>query len=284
MNEPIPVTVLTGFLGAGKTTLLNRILSENHGRMGEEDDRTVVDLLIEQVEFCDVIVINKADLVNESDLLRLLSILGTLNPRAKLHVAQFGKVALDAVLDTGLFDFEQVSQAPSWLQEMRGEHIQETVEYGITSFVYQARRPFHPQRFWNLIHSEWEGVLRSKGWFWLASRADFSGSWSQAGGACRHGAAGLWWSAVEESEWPDDTEYRASITKKLDSEWGDRRQELVFIGIRMDEPSIRAELDQCLLSNAEMSLGPKGWCKLQDPFPVWRMVDDESINETGMPA
>lgn len=89
---------------------------------------------------------------------------------------------------------------------------------------------------------------------------------------------------MEESEWPDDTEYRASITKKLDSEWGDRRQELVFIGIRMDEPSIRAELDQCLLNNAEMSLGPKGWCKLQDPFPVWRMVDDESINETGMPA
>lgn len=252
--------------------------------LGEEDDRTVVDLLIEQVEFCDVIVINKADLVNESDLLRLLSILGTLNPRARLHVAQFGKVALDAVLDTGLFDFEQVSQAPGWLQEMRGEHIPETVEYGITSFVYQARRPFHPQRFWNLIHSEWEGVLRSKGWFWLASRADFAGSWSQAGGACRHGAAGLWWSAVEESEWPDDIEYRASITKKLDSEWGDRRQELVFIGIRMDEPSIRAELDQCLLSNAEMSLGPKGWCKLQDPFPVWRMVDDESINETGMPA
>ncbi len=252
-------------------------IRERGESLGEEDDRTVVDLLIDQIEFCDVIVINKADLVSESDLLRLLSILSALNPRAKLHVAQFGKVPLEAVLETGLFNFEQVSQAPGWLQEMRGEHIPETVEYGIASFVYRARRPFHPQRFWDLIHSEWDGVIRSKGWFWLASRADFAGSWSQAGGVCRHGAAGLWWSAVDESEWPDDTGYRASIAAKQTGEWGDRRQELVFIGMDMDEAEIRAKLDACCLTDAEMALGRAGWVNLPDPFPVWEQLRPEEI-------
>ncbi len=257
-------------------------IHERGESLGEEDERNVVDLLIEQIEFCDVIVINKADLVSESDLLRLFSILGTLNPRAKLHMAQFGKVPLNAVLDTRLFNFEQASQAPGWLQEMRGEHIPETLEYGIASFVYHARRPFHPQRFWNLIHNDWEGVLRSKGWFWLASRTDLCGSWSQAGGACRHGTTGLWWSAVDESEWPDDIDDRASVAEKFDGVWGDRRQELVFIGINMDEAGWCAQLDACLLNDAEMVLGAQGWSELPDPFPVWHMEGEESTSETEM--
>ena len=244
--------------------------------LGDEDDRTVVDLLIDQVEFCDVIVVNKADLVTPNEMGRLISILQALNPRARIQFAQFGQVPLSAVLDTGLFDFEQAAAAPGWLQEMRGEHVPETLEYGIASFVYRARRPFHPQRFWDLIHSEWPGVVRSKGWFWLASRPDIAGSWSQAGGACRHGAAGLWWSAVDAADWPDDDAYRADIIEKLESPWGDRRQELVLIGIGMDENLLRTRLDACLLTDAEMALGTGGWASLHDPFPSWGRTREDA--------
>jgi len=258
------------------------LLGERGESLGEEDTRTVVDLLVEQIEFCDVIVVNKADLVAEADLTRLIAILAALNPRAKVELAQFGKVALESVLDTGLFDFEAASEAPGWLQEMRGTHVPETEEYGISSFAYQSRRPFHPQRFWDLIHSEWAGVVRSKGYFWLASRPEFAGSWSQAGGACRHGAAGYWWDAVPQGHWPDDESYRAQITAKLHCangkyEWGDRRQELVFIGMEMDETEIRANLDACLLTDAEMALGRAGWVNFPDPFPVWGERQPEEI-------
>ena len=244
-------------------------IRERGESLGEDDERTVVDLLIDQVEFCDVIIVNKADLVSPNEMARLISILNALNPRAQVHLASFGRVPLSAVLDTGLFDFDKAAEAPGWLQELRGEHLPETVEYGIGSMVYRARRPFHPQRFWNLIHSEWEGVLRSKGWFWLASRPDFAGSWSQAGGACRHGAAGLWWSAVDPADWPEDETYRRRITEKSQGEWGDRRQELVLIGMGMDESALQARLDACLLDDAEMAAGPQAWCRLPDPFPDW---------------
>jgi G3E family GTPase len=251
-------------------------IQERGESLGSEDDRTVVDLLIEQVEFCDVIVVNKADLVTPSELGRLTSILQALNPRARITVAQFGRLPLDRVLDTGLFDFEQAATAPGWLKELRGEHVPETEEYGIASFVYRARRPFHPQRFWTLVHDEWPGVVRSKGWFWLASRPDFAGSWSQAGGACRHGAAGYWWSAVDEGRWPEDPEQRARIAGAFDGRWGDRRQELVLIGVGMDEQALRAALDDCLLDDDEMALGPAGWSRFTDPFPSWEETAEAS--------
>jgi G3E family GTPase len=230
---------------------------------------------VEQIEFCDVILMNKSDLVSATDRERLASILKTLNPRADIVPAVFGRVPLERILDTGRFDFEQASSAPGWLQEMRGEHVPETEAYGISSFVYRARRPFHPKRFWDLIHSEWQGVVRSKGYFWLASRMDFAGSWSQAGGACRHGAAGLWWSAVDPQDWPDDPEYRARIESKRDGEFGDRRQEIVFIGIEMDRVHVTRMLDACLLSDAEMQLGETAWRRFPDPFPTWRLVAEE---------
>lgn len=251
-------------------------LQDRGQSLGEADDRTVVDLLIDQIEFCDVIVVNKADLVEPAEVTRLMSILQALNPRARIELAQFGRVPLDRVLATGLFDFEQAATAPGWLQELRGEHVPETLEYGIASFVYRARRPFHPQRFWDLIHSEWPGVIRSKGWFWLATRMAIAGSWSQAGGACRHGAAGLWWSAVDEDHWPEDEAHRSSIAEKSDTEWGDRRQELVLIGIGMDEAALRARLDACLLTAPEMDLAPEGWADLSDPFPVWGQTPSEA--------
>jgi len=237
--------------------------------MGEADERTVVDLINEQIEFCDVIVVNKADLVSHDDLQRLIAILNTLNPRAKIVPAEFGKVALDQVLGTGLFDFEQAEQAPGWLKELRGEHVPETEEYGISSFVYRARRPFHPERFKRLIDSEWQGVLRSKGMFWLASRYDYAGNWSQAGAVCRNEMAGKWWDAVPKDKWPENQEWRQNIKKSFVGEHGDRRQEIVLIGMGMDKEKLTAMFDVCLLSSEEMRKGKIGWKQLPDPFPVW---------------
>ncbi|MBU9266390.1 zinc metallochaperone GTPase ZigA [Burkholderia gladioli] len=237
--------------------------------LGEEDRRTVVDLLIEQIEFCDVIVLNKIDLISDAERERLMAILRGLNPRARIELAEFGKVPLERVLGTGLFDFDEASKAPGWLQEMRGTHTPETDEYGIRSFVYRARRPFHPQRFHELIGSEWPGVVRSKGFFWLASHPTLAGSWSQAGAVARHGPAGYWWAAVPEERWPQDSEAVAAIRAKWDERVGDARQELVLIGMDMDEASMRARLDACLLSDEEMSRGPAVWTIWPSPFSDW---------------
>ena len=244
-------------------------LSERGESLGEADERTVVDLLIEQIEFCDVIVLNKLDLVSNADRDRLMAILAGLNPRARIEVARFGQVPLDRVLNTGLFDFEQAEQSPGWLQTLRGEHIPESDTYGIGSFVYRARQPFHPARFFALINTEWSGVIRSKGFFWLATRPVYAASWSQAGGVCRHGLAGKWWAAVPPEEWPQDTESVGFIMAQWDEHVGDARQELVLIGIDMDEAALRAQLDACLLTTEEMASGPAGWARLADPFPLW---------------
>jgi len=248
-------------------------IQERGQSLGEDDDRTVVDLLTEQVEFCDVIVLNKTDLAGVDELAQLRAILRTLNPEAHVVEASFGRVPLVEILDTGRFDFARAQAAPGWLKTMRGEEKSEADEYGITSFVYRSSQPFHPQRFWDLIHSEWEGVVRSKGFFWLASRMDFAASWSQAGGACRHGAAGLWWAAVDPSEWPDEPGARAEIEATMTGAYGDRRQELVYIGIDIDELALRELLDACLLTEAERMAGPSSWARLPDPFPEWALVD-----------
>ena len=165
-------------------------LAERGSVAGEEDNRALVELLIEQVEFCNVIVLNKIDRVSPADRLIVRAILQRLNPEAQLIEAEFGRVPLDRLLNTGLFDFARAAEAPGWLAELRGTHVPETDAFGICSFVWRARRPMHAQRFWQLIHQPWQGVLRSKGWFWLASQHDIAGNWSQAGGACRHGPAG----------------------------------------------------------------------------------------------
>jgi G3E family GTPase len=237
--------------------------------LGEEDARTVVDLLIAQIEFCDVIVLNKVDLINDAERERLMAILRSLNPRACIEISEFGKVPLDRVLDTGLFDFEEASKAPGWLQELRGTHKPETEEYGISSFVYSARRPFHPQRFFDLVESEWPGVVRSKGFFWLASQPTLAGSWSQAGAVARHGPVGYWWAAVPSERWPEDPESVALIRAKWDDLVGDARQEIVLIGMDMDESTLRARLDACLLTDEEMAQGPAAWTSWINPFPGW---------------
>ncbi|MEL0636525.1 zinc metallochaperone GTPase ZigA [Marinomonas sp. TI.3.20] len=244
-------------------------LQERGESLGEEDDRTVVDLLIEQIEFCDVMVINKIDLVSEEDRNQLIAILRSLNPRAKIEMAKFGQVPLDRLLNTGLFDFEEASLAPAWLQEIRGSHTPETEEYGISSFVYSARRPFHPNRFYQLVNQDWPGVIRSKGYFWLGCAPAEAGTWSQAGAAARHGPAGHWWASIPKSDWPTDIESLSLIEEKWDENVGDARQELVLIGINMDEKTLRVSLDSCLLTDEEMAQGPAIWETWPNPFPEW---------------
>ncbi len=237
--------------------------------LGDEDRRTVVDLLIEQVEFCDVMVLNKTDLIAPDELARLEAILRKLNPRADIVHGAFGKVPLGRVLDTGRFDFEAAAQAPGWLRELRGEHVPETQEYGIGSFVFRARRPFHPQRLWDWMQEEWPGVVRSKGYFWLVTRPAFAASWSQAGPVTRHGAAGYWWAALPRERWPEDADSRARIVADWDPIYGDRCQELVLIGIGMDEAELRARLQACLMTQEEMSRPADELATIRDPFPAW---------------
>ena len=244
-------------------------LAERGEALGDEDARTVVDLLIEQVEFCDVIVLNKTDLVEAAELARLQAMLHGLNPRAEIVKSEFGRVPMASVLDTGRFDFEAASQAPGWLKELRGEHIPESQEYGIGSFVFRARRPFHPQRFWDCIHQEWPGVVRSKGYFWLVTRPGYAASWSQAGPIMRHGAVGYWWAALPREQWPEDGEARAAIVSEWDPIYGDRCQELVLIGIGMDEAALRVRLQACLMTQEEMTRPASELAAITDPFPVW---------------
>jgi len=248
--------------------------------VSEEDERTVVDLLVDQVEFADVLVLNKIDLVEPADADRIEALLRKLNPEAALVRASFGRVPLATILDTGRFDFERAAQAPGWLKELRGEHVPETEEYGISSFVYRARRPFHPQRFWELIHEEWPGVLRSKGLFWLATRMDYNGVWSQAGGVCRVEPGGRWWASLPDDAVPDDPAEEALLASLWHPDWGDRRQEIVLIGQDMDEADLRARFDACLLTDAELALGPEGWTTFPDPFSDWdSLTDDDRVDE-----
>ena len=246
----------------------------------EDDDRCVVDLLVEQVEFADVIVVNKTDLVTPAQLAQLAGILKALNPRARQVFSQFGRVPLGEVLATRRFDFEAAQAAPGWLKELRGEHTPETEEYGIGSFVYRARRPFHPERFMRCIQSEWPGVLRSKGFFWLATRHDWAGSWSQAGPACRTEGAGLWWAAAPKNQWPDSEEEVRDIMADWRKPWGDRRQEIVIIGQDLDQSRLTDLLDACLLTDVEMGLGPDGWLALPDPFTPWRKAEETTPEST----
>ena len=243
---------------------------------GEGDERDVVNLLIDQIEFCDVLCISKVDLMSEEERHKLEGILRHLNPTAKIVVSERGKVPLDAIFDTGLFDFDKAQAAPGWLKELRGEHTPETEEYGIRSFVYRARRPFHPSRFAAFVEKRWPGVLRSKGFAWLATRSDWVTIWSQAGGTCSIEPGGQWWITVPEEDWPDDPSLREKIRADFDPQWGDRRQELVLIGINMDENKLRAGLDRCLLTDAEMARGPNGWKRLADPLPPWEMSEEDA--------
>lgn len=248
-----------------------KYLQDTEESLGEEDERSVADLLVDQVEFADVILISKTDLAKPADIDRLTAILRTLNTNAKIVPIAQGQVNIDDVLSTGLFDFERAQLAPGWLKEMRGEHVPETEEYGIGSFSYEARRPFHPEKFYQLLHStdRFGKLIRSKGYFWLATRPEFAGQWSQAGGIARYGFAGMFWKATPKNRWPTDKEYLESIEKQWVEPFGDMRQELVFIGQSLDKAAMIEALDQCLLTDAELLQGKAYWATFNDPFPIW---------------
>ncbi len=268
-------------------------LRERGQSAGEDDERGLVNLLAEQVEFADVIVLNKTDRVDAAGVHQVRQVVKALNRDALLVEAEHGRVQLDRVLGTGSFDFVRAQLAPGWMKELRGEHTPETEAYGITSFVYRERRPFHPQRFHRLITQGLGGVIRSKGFFWLATRMDWVGELSTVGAATEHKAAGFWFAArhrvdaglvdrplsgsekltaalPDATQVSDPAEY-AAMQRIWDPAWGDRRQELALIGVGLNEAALRADLDACLLSKREMREGPARWQRLADPFPRWRL-------------
>jgi len=251
-----------------------KYLQEVGESLGEDDHRSVADLLVDQVEFADIILISKIDLVNQKKINKLVSILKTLNTNAEIIPISNGGIKIDKILNTGLFDFEKAQKAPGWMQEMNGEHIPETEEYGISSFVYEARRPFYPEKFHNFLHSKDIAgkLIRSKGFFWLASRPMFAGSWNQAGGIAHHGFAGMFWKAIPKERWPEDQETLDFIDEKWVEPFGDMRQELVFIGQGLEKNKIIKLLDDCLLSTDDLLMGRKHWETFNDPFPEWNEI------------
>ena len=237
--------------------------------LGEEDERSVADLLVDQVEFADVLLISKTDLVKKQELDELIAIIKTLNTDARIIPISHGKIDIDKILDTNLFDFDRAEQAPGWLKEMRGEHIPETEEYGISSFSYKARKPFYPNKFFDFLHNKNLAgkLIRSKGYFWLATRPQFAGHWSQAGGIARYGFAGMFWKAVPKESWPQDKDSLDAIYENWEEPFGDMRQELVFIGQGLDKEQVTKALDECLLSDSDLLQGRAHWATFDDPFP-----------------
>jgi G3E family GTPase len=231
--------------------------------VSESDDRTIVDLLVDQVEFADVIILNKTDLMDEKQLKKVEALITKLNPDAKFIRSHFSKVATKEILNTKLFNYEKASQSAGWAKELAGEHTPESEEYGITSFVYRRGVPFHPERFSKCIKTEWEGVVRSKGFFWLASRPRLAGAWSQAGGSCRSEPAGFWIKKEED---------RSITSSKATPVNG--RQELVFIGMNINQDKIVGMLDACLLTDDEVLGGEQLWKKFKDPFSPWELIEE----------
>ena len=238
---------------------------------GEADDRTLVDLLVEQIEFANVILLNKVDLVSEKELKIIRAVIRGLNAKAKIIETNHSKVAMNEVMNTNLYDLKEAQNHPLWAQELYNpdDHTPETEEYGVTSFVYRARDPFDPEKIHSFFNQEWPGVIRAKGFFWISSRPNFVGEVSQAGAFVRHQGIGKWWAAVNEEQWPDDKSFRLNINKIWAKGYGDRRQEIVFIGLKneMNESLIKDKLNGFLIKNYSINLA--NTLKYKDPFPEW---------------
>ncbi|ACS85517.1 zinc metallochaperone GTPase ZigA [Musicola paradisiaca] len=247
-------------------------LQEAGESLGEDDERSVSELLIEQIEFCDVLLVSKTDEMDAEQRNEVMAVLHSLNPEARILPIAHGQVELDEVLNTGRFSFDKASMAPGWLRELRGAHTPETESYGISSFVYQARRPFDPMRFYRFLEqADWGTgrLLRSKGFFWLASRPFDAGSWHQAGGVLRYGYAGRFWKSIPREHWPQDEAAQAAIDEKWQEPFGDMRQEIVFIGQNLDRAWIVRQLDDSLLTDEQLLAGVDSWQTLEDPFEPW---------------
>ena len=237
----------------------------------EGDQRSIVNLLIDQIEFADVIVLNKLDLVDDDEKAEVIGMIKGLNGRARILECSNGSVEKADILNTGLFSYEEASQTPDWLKAIYEEPMSEIEEYGISNFIYEARRPFHPQRLYSFLKKQWPGVVRAKGFFWLATRMEHCGVLSLAGAQVEAEPAGQWFAAVPKENWPQDGESREFASRYWQEPYGDRRQEIVIIGFssKMNEDWVRDRLDECLLEETEMQAGPTDWLRLEDPFASW---------------
>ena len=249
-------------------------LSDRGETLGEEDERTLVHLLTDQIEFADVVILNKVDDAGPERVDAARKIIRSLNADAKIIEANHADVPADSVLDTGLFDFDKAHEHPMWAKELFGfaDHVPETEEYGVTSFVYRARRPFIPEKIMAVLNGEMPGVIRSKGHFWIATRPDWVAEFSLAGALSSVKPLGNWWATVPKERWPDNESAQAYLKDHWVEPWGDRRQEIVFIGSGIDWPALRARLDAALLP-AVVASNLEELPELSDPFPVWRRVE-----------
>lgn len=244
--------------------LADRNLTKN-----DEDQRTIVNLLTEQIEFANVILLNKTDLVRPGDVRLLEKLMNKLNPEAQIIRSEFGKIPVKSILNTGLFDFDKASQSAGWIKELQNKHVPETEEYGISSMVFRSRKPFHPERLWNWLNHDFPtNIIRSKGMFWLASRPGDAINFSQAGGSSRIERAGVWWASMpygERIRYADYHENKEYLESKWTKEWGDRMNELVFIGQDMDKSQLNNDLNDCLI-NIEEEQDYKNGSPFIDPF------------------
>ena len=250
-------------------------LGERGETAGPGDDRTLVTLLTEQIEFADVVVLNKISDAGPDRVDSALAIIRSLNADARVIRTDHARINARDILNTGLFDFDRAHEHPMWMKELYGfgDHVPETEEYGVTSFVYRARRPFEPRKVHELLNSPLPGVIRAKGHFWIASRPDWVAEFSLAGAQSTVRPLGTWWASVPRERWPDHGQASTYIAQHWSDPWGDRRQELVFIGCGMDEDAIRCRLDACILGE-EWGEKPRAWTDLPDPFPAWRRADE----------
>jgi G3E family GTPase len=238
----------------------------------EGDHRTIVNLLTDQIEFANVILINKIDLISEDQLEELRAIIQKLNPEASIIITEKAKVVLESVLNTGLFDYEKAEASAGWLKELENEHLPETEEYGIGSFVFRSKKPFHPERFLNYLNQSFpQNIIRSKGLFWLASRANQALVWSSAGGSCKADSAGVWWASMTFSQRTNNASFNEN-KDQIESDWdalyGDRKIELVFIGQHLDKEGIIDQLNTCLLTEEEVKLWKNKAFTQKDQWPI----------------
>ena len=242
--------------------------------MGEEDDRTLVHLLTDQIEFANVIILNKVSDAEPHQVDAARKIIRSLNADASIIETNHSDVHVDSILNTGSFDFEKAHEHAMWAKELYGyaDHVPEIEEYGVESFVYRARRPFHPERIHATLNGDLPGVIRAKGHFWIATRPDWVAEFSLAGALSSIDPLGTWWASVPKERWPEDERARAYMRENWQEPWGDRRQEVVFIGSGIDWSELKARLDSCLLEEA-LADNIATLPNLSDPFPVWRRTE-----------
>jgi G3E family GTPase len=245
-------------------------LADRGESLGEEDERTLVNLLTDQIEFANVVILNKVRDAGPERTDAARKIIKALNPDARLIEADHSRVDPDAIFDTGLFDFDHAAEHPLWAKELYGfaHHVPETEEYGIRSFVYRARAPFDPAKVHAVLNGDLPRVIRAKGHFWLATRPNWVAEFSLAGAVSSVAPLGGWWASVPKERWPTHPDALKEVSAKWQDPWGDRRQEIVFIGHGMDEAAIRARLDAALVPAADFT--PEAWANLPDPFPRWQ--------------